>query len=52
MDATGLLKESEVYTSCYDSREGRWTKRSVNDTSLNGDYHGHFIAAPFYKVRV
>ena len=50
MDANGVLKESDVFTNFYDTREGKWNKRSFNDPNLTGDYTGHFIGAPFFKL--
>ena len=42
MNDSGLIKETDVYTSTYDSREGRWHKRSiaVPDANLGGDFTG------------
>ena len=41
MDAGGVIKEQDYFTSLLDAREGRWHKRAIAvDPNLSGDYHG------------
>ncbi len=45
MDASGMIKEQDYFTSLLDAREGRWHKRAIAvDPNLSGDYHGAFVS--------
>ena len=50
MDANGVLRDSDFFTANYDLREGKWTRRVLNDPNIVGDFCAHFIGAPYYKV--
>lgn len=44
MDAGGVIKEQDYFTSLLDAREGRWHKRAIAvDPNLSGDYHGAIL---------